>query len=146
MLGKLLIALLLLCSAANAMSDRDRSAIETISENALSEMSSVSSVSAAVNSDNVLEIWIVPVGECQNESNIISAIGGATGVFIEARHTNPELEQMNLTLGVNENDAVSKLYCLGSWADSVRYNGNEMNSDDIGAVGLKVLETMQPLT
>lgn len=125
------------------MSDNDKAAFETTALRILNEKPYISYAAVNIGTGDVLNVWIVPTH--LDQPDISDSITISTVAFVEGRHFYPDLSKMSLTLGSDERTALGIAYCLGSWADTVRFEDGKPNGDDIIAVAEKVMGTMKDL-
>lgn len=140
-----LIIFLLFCSSVSAMSPENRSTAETLAGVTL-KSPSIAYYNINIGSTDVLNMWVVPVlgrNSTENDYSIQRAISAASITFILVKHSYPEISKLSLTVAEDKENPAWLLYGLGSWADSVRWEGDQPNMDDMYAVHVKIWGTMK---
>ncbi len=128
-------------SVSMGMTNSDKDALNASVVLALEKTGNFSYIMAGVDSNNNLTIWSTSKSTDQNST--ITNLGYIIGVYLGAAKSYSDLSDLNIMIGTKEN-VVETMYCKRSWVDEVKIDSaGNMNDNDLAALVLKVLSTLQ---
>jgi hypothetical protein len=142
-----MLSMFLLVPSVSSMNQGDRAYVSDKVISTLGTETNISSVSAEVGDDDILNVSMVPApGPGGNaDDNALTCVEAATGVFLGVHRDYPEIERMNIALVLDEGNKTATAYCLGKWVDEVQFDGDAPNSDDLLSLLMKVIGTLNGL-
>lgn len=126
---------------SSGLSDLDKSVLKLTAIMVLDDTGNFNYVNADVGWDDSLNIWFI--SKRTDQESLLIDLASIVGVYWGACKNHPNLSNLNLYVGTEDNVAGS-LYCERSWLNQVRTDSEgNMDDTDAGILVLKVLGTFE---